>query len=44
MAGDLEAQELLLLDRSELKRALTEGKFIVLAWTAVVALAMMDED
>ena len=43
-ADDLEAQELLLLDRSELKRALMEGKFIVLAWTAVVALALMDED
>ena len=43
-ADDLEAQELMLLDRSELAQSLREGKFIVLAWAANIALALLDED
>lgn len=43
-ADDLEAQELILLDRSELMQSLREGKFIVLAWAANIALALLNED
>jgi ADP-ribose pyrophosphatase len=40
-ADDLEQQELLLLNRSEIEHALIEGQFKVLAWTTVVALALL---
>ena len=40
-ADDLEEQELLLLDRSEIEAALASGKFKVLPWTANVALALL---
>ena len=39
-ADDLEEQELLLLTRSEVEAALTQGDFKVLAWAAAVALAL----
>jgi ADP-ribose pyrophosphatase len=39
-ADDLEEQELLLLGRSQMETALSASKFKVLAWTAVVALAL----
>lgn len=39
-SDDLEAQELLLLDRAEVERALAAGEFKVLAWAANVALAL----
>ncbi len=40
-SDDLEAQELVLLDRAELAAALTRGEFRVLAWTTVVALGLL---
>lgn len=39
-SDDLEDQELLLLSRDELERGLWAGEFKVLAWSAVVALAL----
>jgi ADP-ribose pyrophosphatase len=39
-ADDLEEQELLLLRRVELERALANGEFKVLAWSACIALAL----
>ena len=39
-SDDLEDQELLLLGREELERALTAGEFKLLAWAAVVSLAL----
>jgi ADP-ribose pyrophosphatase len=38
--GDLEEQQLLLLSRAELQRALVSGEFKALSWSAVVALAL----
>ena len=38
--GDLEEQQLLLLNRAELQSALAAGEFKVLPWTAAVALAL----
>jgi len=40
-ADDLEEQELLHLSRAELESAITAGEFKVLAWAAVVALALL---
>jgi ADP-ribose pyrophosphatase len=40
-ADDLEAQDLLLLTRAEVVRALTAGEFKVLPWAACVALALL---
>jgi len=40
-ADDLEAQELLLLTRGEVLRALAAGEFKVLPWAACVALALL---
>lgn len=40
-ADDLEEQELLLLDRSEVAAALARGEFKVLPWAAVAALALL---
>jgi len=39
-SDDLEDQELLLLSRAEVENALETGEFKVLAWSAVVALAL----
>ena len=39
-ADDLEEQELLLLTRSEMETALTQGEFKVLAWAAAIAFAL----
>lgn len=39
-SDDVEEQELLLLDQSEIEAALTAGEFKVLAWAANVALAL----
>lgn len=39
-ADDLEAQELLLLSREEVERALASGEFKVLPWATVVALGL----
>nr|MBN1229538.1 NUDIX hydrolase [Anaerolineae bacterium] len=39
-ADDLEEQEILLLTREEVEAALDNGEFKVLAWAAVVALAL----
>lgn len=39
-ADDLEEQELLLLSREEVEAALLAGEFKVMAWTAVMALAL----
>jgi ADP-ribose pyrophosphatase len=39
-SDDLEDQELLLLSRSEVERALKAGEFKILAWSAVVAMAL----
>ena len=39
-SDDLEDQELLLLSRAEIERALWEGAFKVVAWSAVVAMAL----
>ena len=41
-ADDLEEQELLLLTHAELQSALQGGEFKVLAWTTVVALALLE--
>ncbi len=43
-SDDLEDQELLLLSRAEIERALREGAFKVVAWSAVVAMALNDID
>lgn len=40
-ADDLEEQELLLLSRTEVEQALAHGEFKVLAWGAVMSLALM---
>ncbi len=40
-ADDLEEQELLLLTQTELEQALAAGEFKVLAWTTIVALALL---
>ncbi len=40
-ADDLEEQKLVLLDRPEVEAALRAGAFKVLAWSAVVALALL---
>jgi ADP-ribose pyrophosphatase len=40
LADDLEEQELLLLNRADLERALADGEFKVLAWAAAVALGL----
>jgi ADP-ribose pyrophosphatase len=39
-SDDLEDQELLLLTRKELENALKAGEFKLLAWSAVVAMAL----
>ncbi len=39
-ADDLEEQELLLLSRNEVERALQNGEFKVLPWAAIVSLAL----
>lgn len=39
-ADDLEPQELLLLSREEVERAVANGEFKVLAWAAVMSLAL----
>lgn len=39
-SDDLEDQELLLLSRAEIERALREGAFKVVAWSTVVAMAL----
>lgn len=41
-ADDLEEQRLLLLERSAVETALRDGAFKVLAWSAAVALALLD--
>jgi hypothetical protein len=43
-SDDLEEQELLLLSRAEIESALREGAFKVVAWSAVVAMALNDID
>lgn len=40
-SDDLEEQELLLLSRAEVESALREGAFQVLAWAAIMSLALM---
>jgi ADP-ribose pyrophosphatase len=40
-ADDLEEQELLLLSRAEVERALAHGEFKLLSWSACMALALM---
>lgn len=40
-ADDLEEQELLLLTRDEVARALAAGEFKLLSWSACIALALM---
>jgi ADP-ribose pyrophosphatase len=42
-ADDLEEQELLLLTRDEVERALHAGEFKVLAWTAIMSLALQTQ-
>lgn len=39
-SDDLEDQEMLFLSRDEMERALNHGEFKILAWSAVVALAL----
>ena len=39
-SDDLEDQELLLLNREEIENALRTGEFKMLAWTAVVTMAL----
>lgn len=39
-SDDLEDQELLLLDHSDIENALKAGKFKILAWSAVVAMSL----
>jgi len=41
MSDDLEEQQLLMLSRPEIEAALAAGDFKVLAWAAVVALALL---
>ncbi len=41
IADDLEEQQLLCLSREEMMRAVTAGEFKVLAWAAIVALALL---
>ncbi len=41
---DLEEQELLLMTRSELDKALSEGRFQVLAWAATVVMGLHTYD
>jgi len=41
IADDLEEQELLLLTRTEVETALTNGEFKVMPWAAAVALALL---
>jgi len=41
VADDLEEQEILHLTRAELARGLASGEFKVLAWAAIVALALL---
>lgn len=41
IADDLEEQQILRLSRAEMARALVGGEFKVLAWAAVVALALL---
>lgn len=41
-ADDLEEQELLLLSRAEVERALQAGQFKVLAWATAIALALLE--
>ena len=43
-SDDLEEQELLLLRWEEIESALREGAFKVVAWSAVVAMALNDID
>jgi ADP-ribose pyrophosphatase len=40
-ADDLEEQELLLLPRAEIERALAAGEFKLMSWSACMALALM---
>ena len=40
-SDDLEEQELVLLDRGEVERAIAQGSFNVISWTACVALALL---
>jgi ADP-ribose pyrophosphatase len=40
VSDDLEAQEFVLLTRSEIETALDNGDFKVLAWSAIMALAL----
>jgi len=40
VSGDLEEQQLLLLDRKQLERALRDGEFKVLPWAAMIALGL----
>jgi ADP-ribose pyrophosphatase len=40
IVDDLEEQQLLLLTRAEVEKALAAGEFKVMAWTAIVALAL----
>jgi len=42
-ADDLEEQELILLDRSEVTDALKNGQFKVLPWATIIALALLYE-
>jgi hypothetical protein len=39
-SDDLEQQEMLLLTRGELEKALKQGEFKILAWAAAVAFAL----
>jgi len=39
-SDDLEDQELLVLSKDEIKKALREGEFKIMAWAAVVALSL----
>ncbi len=43
IADDLEEQQIVHLSRAEMARALAAGEFKVLAWAAVVALALLAE-
>ncbi|MGC8780778.1 MAG: NUDIX hydrolase [Anaerolineae bacterium] len=44
IADDLEEQQIIRLSRAEMARALAAGEFKVLAWTAVVALALLAQE
>lgn len=41
IADDLEEQELLLLDRGEIELAVESGRFKLVAWAAIMALALL---